>query len=455
MSNLQYRDLLTVRPQKTFFRADLKRHTDFDRDIQEIPFTGGAPNFNREGIAVIQKGGTLLSDLFLEVTLPPLANNGGSNGGIYTTDGTTYIPSSSASYLNWVNSIGFALIDFIELEINGNLVDKHTGLWLDVWNELSDKSRKEWDMVKKYDNRKNLKFVNYEKTTLRIPFKFFFCVSTSQALPITLLNSNAVRVTIRFNGLNKLVNCSDTLNSDETSGGSVSNVKLFGEFINLQQEEINTMTSSENKFTVPTLQYLDNVGSGSGSTFNVSSGSLTLTGAIKELIWVFRHNSRISSSNPQIVLSNDSIKGNDPFNYSNTHLHETFGNYEMFDTCLIKIRNTDIVEESAGFFGDQMRMSHGSGTKKNIYVYPFALYPEQVQPSGHFNFSINDDNISMRFSGVPGHTNTFYNNGSTNINSNASAADYTLSLFALGYKEIVISSGQANINNIPYSTSIN
>ena len=127
----------------------------------------------------------------------------------------------------------------------------------------------------------------------------------------------------------------------------------------------------------------------------------------------------------------------------------------MFDTCLIKIRNTDIVNETSGFFGKHLRMSHGSGTKKNIYVYSFALYPEQAQPSGHFNFSINDDNISMRFSGVPGHSNTLYNNGSTNINTYASASDYTLSLFALGYKEIVLSSGQVNINNIPYSTSIN
>ena len=106
MSNLQYNDILTVSPEQTFFRADFKRHTDFDKSIQEVSFSS-TPDFNTTAIANIPKSGTLLSDLFLEIVLPPPAASSGGNGGIYTTDGSSYVPSSTSSYLNWVNGIGF------------------------------------------------------------------------------------------------------------------------------------------------------------------------------------------------------------------------------------------------------------------------------------------------------------------------------------------------------------
>ena len=430
MSNLQYNDILTVSPEQTFFRADFKRHTDFDKSIQEVSFSS-TPDFNTTAIANIPKSGTLLSDLFLEIVLPPPAASSGGNGGIYTTDGSSYVPSSTSSYLNWVNGIGFALIDYIELEINGNIVDKHSGLWLDIWNELTDKSRKEWDMVKKYDNKDKLKYVNYEKTKLIIPLKFFFCVNKSLSLPMKVLTSNAVKITIKFNSLEKLLISSTTLDSSETSAAQITSVKLFAEFNTLQKKEEDLILNSENNFKIPVVQYLEQAGSGSSTTYTVNTGEFSLTGAIKEIIWVFRHNKRISKNDPNLLLSNNSIKGNDHFNYSNTHQNEVSGDYEMFDNCLIRIRNTEIVTENSHFFGKYARLSHGSGTTKNIYSYSFAINPEKIQPSGHFNFSIMSDTISFLFKGIPGHSNKFYNNGQTKENG-AKASDYILSMFAIG-----------------------
>ena len=105
---------LTAQAQQTFFREATNRHTNFSLEIQEIPFNN-TPNFGTSTTATISQAGTLLTDMFLEITLPPLANNG-SNVGIYTKSGeSTYIPDSNSSYLNWVNSIGFAIIDEVSL----------------------------------------------------------------------------------------------------------------------------------------------------------------------------------------------------------------------------------------------------------------------------------------------------------------------------------------------------
>ena len=246
-------DSNTASPQQTFFRETILRHTKFASEQQEINFNN-VPNFGTEGTASISQSGNLLTNLYLQIVLPPLANNG-SNGGIYTKSGeATYIPDNTSSYLNWVNAIGFAIINEITLEINGTIIDKHSGLFLEIWNELTDKNKKEWDNVKKYKNRKDLKIINSEKTTITIPLKFFFCVNKSQALPISELNSESVKIKVRLNSINSLINRSA---SPAISGTpSVSSVKLFGEFITLDSTELSVLRSSEKLFTIPVIQFI-------------------------------------------------------------------------------------------------------------------------------------------------------------------------------------------------------
>ena len=441
-------DSLTAQPERTFFKEVLKRHTKFAREIQEISFNT-TPNFGVESTASISQSGSLLTNLYLEIKLPPLANNG-SNSGIYTKSGeATYIPDSSNSYLNWVNSIGFAIINEVVLEMNGNTIDKHSGLFLEIWNELTDKDRKEWGLVKKYEDRTDLKKVNYEKTTLIVPLKFYFCDNNSQALPLIELNSESVKIKVSFNNLSSLINRSA---SPAISGsGSITSAKLFGEFVTLDQSELAVLRTAEKVYTIPVLQYLHNVGSGGSDTFNVASSSLTFTGTIKEFIWVFRHKTRLSTSNPQILDATNSTKGNDQFNFNGTHLNQTFGEYEMFNNLSISIRNTEVINENSKYFGKYSRSkSHSAATEKNIYVYSFSLYPENLQPSGEFSFHINDDDISFSFSGIPGHTNTTFNNGE--VGSAARASNYELSLFALGYKQLTISNQQASLQDLPFSS---
>jgi hypothetical protein len=441
-------DVLNANATQTIVAEKITAITNFAKEIRQINFNI-SPDFGTEGSASILQGGTLLSDLFLEVTLPPLAI-GNSNGGIYHTDGTNYIPTPT-SYLNWVNAIGFALIDYVSIEINGQTIDKHPGVWLDVLNELSDKEHKEWESVKKFKDHKKLKYVNFEKTAVVIPLKFFFCNNEAQSLPISELNPDSVKLKVKFNSLNKLINHSS--NPSITGSGSVSSVKLFGEFITLGVDETSRLKRSNKNYIIPVIQYIEDVGSGGGSTYNIQPNSLNITGAVKEFIWVFRHDSRKSISNPEICLTNDSTKGNDHFNYSNTHIHETFGKFEMFDKCTIKIRNTDLISENSLYFGVKSRVKHHrSNTNKNIYLYSFATKPENYQPSGHHNFSIKNDTISFNFTSVPGHSKSTFNNGESG--TSAAGSDYSLSLFAVTYKQLSISNLQASFGEIPHLSSV-
>ena len=40
--------------------------------------------------------------------------------------------------LRWVNWVGEKLINYAEIEIGGQRIDKHYGEWLHIWNQLSN-----------------------------------------------------------------------------------------------------------------------------------------------------------------------------------------------------------------------------------------------------------------------------------------------------------------------------
>ena len=72
----------------------------------------------------IPKKGDLIKNLYLHIELPDLVPN-----------------SDAVSYSNF---IGYNLIDYIELYMGGTLIDRQTGEWLYIRNELyhnEDKKR--------------------------------------------------------------------------------------------------------------------------------------------------------------------------------------------------------------------------------------------------------------------------------------------------------------------------
>ena len=72
--------------------------------------------------------------------------------------------SSQIKKFAWVKKIGCALVNFIEVEIGGTIVDRHYGDWINIWNELTG-SQKNLDptVPNQVQNSKmtNLNPINY------------------------------------------------------------------------------------------------------------------------------------------------------------------------------------------------------------------------------------------------------------------------------------------------------
>ena len=103
---------LTGNPQISFFKVVYRRHTNFAMEAIEQTFNGN-PMLGNRVTATINRNGDLISNMWLEVEFK---------------EGTT---------ANVVNSLGHAMIEYIELEIGGQRIDKHYGEWLEIWSELT------------------------------------------------------------------------------------------------------------------------------------------------------------------------------------------------------------------------------------------------------------------------------------------------------------------------------
>ena len=131
-------DIINVNPEITFFRQSFKRPTNFKKETIVESNSSGSNAFGGKKTYSITQKGDLITRMSLEIELPVV------HGNIVT----------GSTYANWVNAVGYALISSITLKIGSTEIDKHTGVYLDAWNEVSDSTKKEWPMVGKYANKR-------------------------------------------------------------------------------------------------------------------------------------------------------------------------------------------------------------------------------------------------------------------------------------------------------------
>ena len=459
--NTHGQDVLSFNPQITFFKKVYKRHTNFGIETVRQSNVIGDLNFGTNNTITIEKKGSLITDMHFEFTLPPAAGSGGkdTNGDDFTPDITTGCVDNYKNYARWVNGVGFAIINEIRLKFGSNTVDTHTGLWYDVWNELTDPNRKEWSLVGKYDEGERDDERDTDYSRYYVPLKFYFNRNPGLAIPIFLLNENELKIDVNLNPLASLLLYAPRDDEEApalvVNNRSIENFRFYATYVFLEQyEESRISNSLPSEYVAETLDIHDNI-----NTSNVSS--LVFENPTKEIIWVLRHPDRIVAGNTttniphQSKFDDDRIFPNDIFNYSrhgiNTQLR--YGTRDPFSTVKMTISTKDRFETTdATYFRTIQPYKYHSnvpgGINKNqkkqyIYVYSFALNPEDYQPSGSYNFSLNDDRVGLTFTGP---TETTDANGVTFKGMD----DYDLTIFVVRYEYFRFDvSGRVSVSALP------
>ena len=381
---------LTESPEITFFQTHHKKYTNFAIESKEETFNG-TTGFGRSFEATISRSGDLLWRMWLHLHLPKLERS----MFLATTD---HVGCNSMA---WCNSVGHAAISSVGFMIGGGVIDKHLGKWLNIWDELTGKEehRKGMsEMIGRLDSESDRGLVGNADAakTVFVPLQFWFNRNVGAALPMVALQYHEVKVRVNLEPLNKLVvylnNDGDryvpgagepTLSTSQApSAPDLAGCNLFIDFIYLDTEERQRFAQNEHFYLIEQVQTQEE-----GEKFNFGSKAktnikLNLNHPVKEIIWTVQ-NSLNYAEGPSY---------NDWFNYSTNSPGSANPNLskDLMSTALLSLNSHPRFTEarSAQYFRlVQPATHHTRIPNKQIYVYSFAISPEEYQPSGTCNFS--------------------------------------------------------------------
>ena len=185
---------LSAQPEITFFKIAYKRYTNYS--IEQTPqYFKTTPDFGRRCTVNIGKNADLMGMTYLYVELPSIQLENMYN---------------KMKKFAWVEKIGLVLINFIEIELGGTIIDRHYGDWLNIWNELSIGMGIKKSYNKMIGNISKLTDYSLNKLNyiLYIPFSFWFCQDTGLALPLIALAHNDIKIHVEFNNIDACYNLS-------------------------------------------------------------------------------------------------------------------------------------------------------------------------------------------------------------------------------------------------------
>ncbi len=347
---------LTGNPQVTFFKQLYKRHTNFAIQSVESGFNGSVSWGSRVSMAV-PRVGDLMSRVYLQATIPDLiAAN-----------------PVDQEKIAWVRELGHFLINTVEVQIGGQIIDKHYGTWLSIWMHLTlDKGKEEGynDMI---GNVPELWLPNTDAKVSRelyIPLKFWFAKHEGLALPLIALQYHEVRFVVEFEKLANLIQLTQELETiSPASSVTFSDAKLYIDYIFLDTDERRKFAQTSHEYLIDQLQF-----TGDESLPGVSTGiKLNFNHPCKEIIWVILSETR---RNNQYALEDPLLN-------------------PLYDAKLQFNGHDRFAPRKGRYFNEVQPYQHHTNIPLSygINLYSFALYPEMEQPSGTSNFSRIDSSI--------------------------------------------------------------
>tara|TARA_B110001452_G_C15199257_1_gene416249 strand:+ start:95 stop:1357 length:1263 start_codon:yes stop_codon:yes gene_type:complete len=399
---------LTGEPQITFFKVVYRRHTNFAIESIKQTFNGSA-GFGSEVSATIARNGDLVTGMHLEVTAT--------------------VAGEAEDY--FTDAFGHYIVDEATLSIGGQKIDKHYGMWLELWDELTGTSEKKagydamvgketgWAAAAAIGNVTNASGYDVSGSlvgssgtkTFYIPLQFWFNRNPGLALPLIALQYHEVKLDIKF-AVAALggVRLDGSGNVKAKVNASDLKCELYVDYIYLDTEERRRFAQMSHEYLIDQLQYQKESVAAS-STATSAKPRLTFNHPVKELVW---------------AQVSDGVRDvGDNFNFG-TGL--TTPNTNPISHAVLQLNGHDrfSVRTADYFRYVQPYYHHTRIPTKPVFSYSFALRPEEHQPSGTCNFSRIDNAI-------------------LNLTEAANVSTSTLHIFAVNYNVLRVVSGMGGL----------
>lgn len=346
---------------------------------------------------------------------------------LYIQKQTTYLNLYNNTYnerykFAWVEEIGHAIIDTIEINIGNQAIDRHTGDWLILFNKLIKEQHQESNYNELIGNIPNL--YNFNDTVkpnfkLRIPLQFWFNRHNGLALPLIALRYHDVIFKLKYKSLNSLCYVEDTdqlldiPNIQTLYNINIISSEIYIDYIFLDSDERKRFAQSTHEYLIEIVQSteIDNIYT---KTFNAHT---SFSHPTKFVIWFFQ---------PSSYRSNPTGRNKCQWNNFGINNDKT-GNpidtaYLQLNSNEITIKNIDV--KYFNYVQPYMRSTHSP--TDGINFYSFSLDPFKHQPSGTCNLSRIDD-FSINNTFTNDFENIMLNSGNNDFENNIYMGIYVFS----------------------------
>ena len=299
----------------------------------------------------------------------------------------------------WVNRLGHSIIDYVEVRIGSDIIDKHYGDWINLWLELSGNYEQK-DIYKKMigDVKEMITFDRNAKPkyNIYIPLLFWFNKNNGLAFPLVALEFNKFYINIK---LKNIEDCSyiEQLPTVDQQGNTIDftpntlslsdiwnnlNLSLTGnlyvDYIFLESQERKRFAQSAHEYLIETVELTTN----ENISDNKQVIELDFTGPSKEIFILCQKTAYINNFTTE---QNKSNLINHWFNYT-TNINN---GVNPLSNIKLSFSGYDIFTAQNNFFMNYLQpyAHHKNSPSKGINVYSFSLFPEEHQPSGSCNFT--------------------------------------------------------------------
>ena len=331
---------LTSEPEFSHFLTNFKRHTKFSTEAIETPFDG-EPDFDTSvECRIPDNKGDLIRSMMLKFTLPQPTGTPGSGKDV-----------------RYNKSIGYRIIEYVDLRIGGQTIERLTGDYIYMYNQIRNNHDDVDQTLYFLTGHNDYIPVSYDwDYSVMLPFYFFR--HSSLAIPVCALTKQMVEIEVKFKKLEDVTVTYTTASgaiedppSDVSS--SIKKVSLITDFFYITENEKNFLLSRPIEYVITQLQ-VSQFKMKAGET--KKSGMLNFKNPVKEMFF--------------IAISDDVFK------------------YNPIKHVIMKFNNNTIIDADNLMLSYEQPLKYYTGTTENNFgVYSFSLKPETYYPTGQVNMS--------------------------------------------------------------------
>jgi len=273
---------LTGNPQITFFKVVYRRHTNFSMETiqQTINGSSAITASDTTGNVTISRNGDLVSKVYVRCDQAVTAEKA---------------------------IAGDKLIKEVEIEIGGQMIDRHYQEWLQVWSELTTPNSKASGYKYMTGGLSNTLLtgsavnrtigttsngpVGTGQQSIQVPLQFWFCRNPGLALPLIALQYHEVKLKFTWAGSSSGTGC-----ARNDAASATPSVEVWCDYIYLDTDERRRFAQVSHEYLIEQLQKQTE----SGTT--TSDIKLNFNHPVKELIWT-NSDGKVTDEKAKLILN--------------------------------------------------------------------------------------------------------------------------------------------------------